>query len=156
MASELEHITLANRNHDMLIHLLGHLDKYPEWVTTVAFYKAVHVVEALFANDLRQHSMSHTDREKRLKHPKFQAIFKNYKPLLDASRIARYLSGPKSGGYCRFSDYLDADGVANKLVKKRLYGVEQNALRYLGEDAKSTLKKIEPVAIDDLLKSAGE
>lgn len=55
MASELVHIELASRNHRTLLYLLEKHDDPPEWVTTVAFYKAVQVVEAVFAARSRFH-----------------------------------------------------------------------------------------------------
>ena len=38
MASEADHIALANKNHDVLMHLLNGVDRFPEWVTIAAFY----------------------------------------------------------------------------------------------------------------------
>ena len=51
MATESDHISLANHNHGLLLHLLAH-GGYPDWAATVGFYKAVHIVEAVFATEV--------------------------------------------------------------------------------------------------------
>lgn len=143
MASELEHIRLANHNHDLLLKLLA-MDGFPDWAATVAFYKAVHVVEGVFAADLRRDSTSHSNREETLKIPKFLDIHRNYTHLLNTSRIARYLESSGAGGtFSTFTDFMDNDGV-KKLVRKRLYAVEQHSIRFLTADGKKALIKIEP------------
>lgn len=139
MASEADHISLANRNHEFLVGLLQE-GKFPDWAATVAFYKAVHVVEAVFAADLKRDSTSHTDREDTLKINKYKKIFKDYTHLLTASRIARYLESRNDGKFNQFSDFMDAQAV-NRLVAQRLYGVEQNSLRFLTDNGKD-LKKV--------------
>jgi hypothetical protein len=50
MATEADHIALANKNHDVLLHLLNDVERFPEWVAVAAFYKAVQIVEAVFVN----------------------------------------------------------------------------------------------------------
>jgi hypothetical protein len=72
MANETDHIKLANRNHDIL-HSLIDEGRFMDWAVTTAFYKAVHIVEAVFANDLHTHSTSHTEREKTLKISRYKA-----------------------------------------------------------------------------------
>ncbi len=49
MASEAEHIDLASSNQNLIDHLI-HENAFHDWLATVAFYKAIHVVEAVFAN----------------------------------------------------------------------------------------------------------
>jgi len=141
MASEADHISLADRNHDFLVDVLRE-GRFPDWAATVAFYKAVHVVEAVFAADLGRDSTSHTDREESLKTLKYKRIFKDYTHLLTASRIARYLESRDEGKYHQFADFMDAQEV-NRLVAKRLYGVKQHSLPFLTDHGKA-LKKISP------------
>ncbi len=74
MASDLDHIRLANHNHDLMLHLLQS-GRFGDWATTAAFYKAVHIVEAVFAADMGKHSTSHVDRELTLKIAKVQGDF---------------------------------------------------------------------------------
>ena len=141
MASEADHISLANRNHDFLVEVLQQ-GRFPDWAATVAFYKAVHTVEAVFAADLGKDSTSHTDREESLKVAKYKPIFKDYTHLLTASRIARYLESRGEGKCHQFADFMDAQAV-NRLVAKRLYGVEQHSLPFLTDHGKA-LKKTNP------------
>ncbi|MEX2286504.1 MAG: hypothetical protein WD648_05390 [Planctomycetaceae bacterium] len=96
MATPADHIALANRNHDALCLLLPHAETCPEWIATIAFYKAVHIVEAVFAIVLSEHSHSHDDRIDRLKRPQFEILFIDYRPLYAASVIARYLEDSAS------------------------------------------------------------
>lgn len=137
MASETDHIRMANRNHAALMHLLPSIDEFGEWVVTVAFYKAVHVVEAAFANHSGIHSSTHMDREQMLKCVPYKPLFKDYIALSNVSRIARYLIGPHSN----FSDYLDSAGIRN-LIRDRLHPLEQRALGFLSDAEKANLRKI--------------
>ncbi len=148
MASELDHVALANKNHDCLLHLASNPAAFPEWVTTIAFYKAVHVVEAVFANLLGMHSTSHDNRQYRLKtDPKLKSGFVDYQALMTASRIARYLeasSGGRHNTYRAFSDSISPSDVMSQLVYKRLHRVEQFMLPFLSDDGRARLKKIVP------------
>lgn len=145
MASETDHIRLANRNHDILLQLVDG-GAFLDWAVTVAFYKALHVVEAVFCNDLGVHSTSHAEREKTLKIARYRSIFRNHGHLLTASRVARYLEASGPGRFRTFSDYMD-DAAARKLIRERLYGVEQNAIPFLSAQAVSDLKKIDPAKL---------
>ncbi len=144
MASEFDHIRLANRNHDFLLDVLRD-GRFPDWAATVAFYKAVQIAEAVLAADLRIDSTSHTHRENSLKVGKYKPIFKDYTHLITASRIARYLECSETGRFREFSDYMDIEAV-KQLVRKRLYGVEQHAIEFLTDHGKD-LKKIDPSKI---------
>lgn len=145
MAAERDHISLANHNHGLLLHLLGH-GGYPDWAATVAFYKAVHVVEAVFAADLHRDSTSHSDREESLKVAKFRPLFRDYTHLLTASRIARYLHASGPGSFHQFTDFMSNDDV-KQLVRKRLYGVEQRALAFLTAAGREGLTKVDPAQV---------
>jgi len=136
MASEIEHIDLANSNQKLIDHLI-HENSFHDWLTTVAFYKAIHVVEAVFANNSNYHSHSHADREEKLKRTaRYKAIFTNYSHLLTESRTVRYLLNPRSR--------LTIETVKSLLIYKRLFAVEQNSLQFLSDRAKKSLVKIQP------------
>lgn len=45
MPNEEAHIRLANRNQAVIDSLLPRVDEFSEWVTTTAFYKALHVID---------------------------------------------------------------------------------------------------------------
>ena len=57
---------------------------------------------------------------------------------------ARYLEASGPGRFHTFADYMD-DAKVRDVIRKRLYGVEQNALPFLTDP--SSLKKIEPMKI---------
>lgn len=123
MASETAHLAKADSNQSFL-ETIG--DEYPDWLAAVAFYKAVHLVEALFARQGRQ-SKNHTDRNRRLKkdHP---AIWKAFIPLFNASKLLRY------------TDYkMSAHKVRQELIGTRLAKVEGLVREILG--VKPTRKK---------------
>jgi hypothetical protein len=153
VAAELDHIELANRNHDTLVYLVDAAGAHSEWVATVAFYKAVHIVEAVFANRLREHSFGHDSRIHRLKNPIFLDLFRPYRPLYAASLVARYLedsSAKKFDDKARpvqqyrcFSDYRSPKAVVDKLLKKRLQTLEQKSLQFLSQEGRAKLKRIE-------------
>ncbi len=143
MASEADHISLANHNHDALMALMPAVDRFPDWVSTIAFYKAVHVVEAVYAIVLNKHSCSHHDREQVMKARKFAAIYKDYAHLLTASRVARYLENASGTKYKKFSDFLDGSRV-KQLIGQRLVRLEQSALLFLSDDARRGLKLTDP------------
>ena len=145
MAIELDHIRLANRNHQLLTHLLQ-IGGYPDWVATVAFYKAVHVVEALFAANMGRHSISHADREATLKTAIFKNVWKDYSHLATASRVARYLEASNAGVFSNFADFMGEEDV-KRLVRKRLFGVEQRSLAFLSDPARNALMKVDPATV---------
>ncbi len=68
MSAEAEHIRLANRNQATLDYLLLDVSKCSEWIAVIAFYKSLHVVEAVFAREpLPCHLHNHHERLGRLK-----------------------------------------------------------------------------------------
>lgn len=156
MSLEADHIELANRNHDTLLYLAKEAHVHPEWVATVAFYKAVQVVEAVFESATGDHSNGHDNRIDRLKHPKYAEIFKAYRPLYAASLVARYLEDsssrkidppvagkkPASVQYRRFTDYMPANSVVQRLLRRRLDVIEQHAAKFLSKDGSKALKRI--------------
>jgi hypothetical protein len=109
MPTDAEHFAAAARNQELLDQLIPQVGQFPEWVVTVAFYKAVQLVEGLlFTDHPDKHSYSHEIRGDILKRHRYQNINKHYRPLYEASLVARYLtlggniqwtplSRPKSG-----------------------------------------------------------
>lgn len=147
MASESAHLALANRNQAILLHLLPDITRFGDWIAMIAFYKAVHVVEAAYANTLHTHSTSHNDREQRLKtFTAMNPISKDYSHLLTASRIARYLEDGPNSKYMTFTDFMDSADL-KILLRKRLYGVEQKTLSFLSDAGRKLLVKFDPSGI---------
>lgn len=150
MATEADHIALANRNHEVLLYLLEEVDRFPEWVAVTAFYKAVQIVEAILVRTSGRCSHGHQKRLDSLKSAGYEELHKNYRALWLASSIARYLvdTAPSHAQYQRFSDYLPAEDVKRKLVQKRLYNVKCAAVGLLSDAGKATLVRL-PKALSD-------
>lgn len=132
MASEGVHIDLANRNQRFLEEILGAPVPYSDWIATVAFYKAVHVAEAVFAvneTGKAQHSTVHSERNHLLK-TKYNQIWKNYSPLYRASRLARYLEFHNKS-HPSFSTFFSHAKVVDELLGEDLVGVESEAMNLL-------------------------
>lgn len=140
-----DHIELANKNHEALEYLLHEADHYPEWVVTVAFYKALHVVETVFCEQDGHHCEGHNSRLEKLKSSRYSKLHKQYRPLWAASTVARYLHDRDANKpYSTFADYTPPDEVKRQFVEKRLYRLEQEAVTFLGEPLRKDLKKVEP------------
>lgn len=136
MATEAEHIAKANRDQETLSQLLASINSCSEWAVVVAFYKSLHVLEAIFSRDPAiRHASSHTQRLDYLKYKrKYTLLFKPYHALWTASLIARYLehANPKTT-YSTFSDYLPAAEVQSKLLDISLVAFESNAVQLLSD-----------------------
>ncbi len=132
MASKEAHLALANRNQAVLEYLLQQPDCCAEWIVTVAFYKALHLVEALFAHDGKGHGHSHEQRDRMLKgEPRYRHIYKHYRPLWAASVVARYLENPWGDSFRSFADYLSPQDVQQKMVGHHLRQIERSVERLL-------------------------
>lgn len=139
MALLADHIALANRNQNVLDYLMGDLDRCAEWVATVAFYKALHVVEAIFADDPDvQHTANHRDRLNVMKRdPQYRPLFPTYRVLWQVSLIARYLEHANAGvvqGFARFEDYMPTDDIKSILLDRFLMPFERVAVGMLRAD----------------------
>lgn len=145
MASDLDHVALANRNHEALEHLLEQPGRFPEWITTIAFYKALQMVEASFAHTQTGRTSTHGDRLDRLKREKrYQHIFKHYRPLWEASMVARYLSDLSGRDYRSFTDYMKPEVVVAQIVRHRLRQIENSLAQpeFLSAQALRDLRRL--------------
>lgn len=87
------HLLKAKRNKDFLLtHLMAILDKCPDWVSVVAFYSALHFMEAYlkkkYGLDFEHHEERHTFMSQTV--PK--RIFSSYYRLYDLGFTSRYKS----------------------------------------------------------------
>jgi hypothetical protein len=99
---------------------------------TVAFYTAIHAVEALFFKDSIPHGGSHDDRNRLLKtRARYASIWKAFRPLYEASIVSRYdcYIGPMSSGWIAVAD------VRTRFVGHNLYEVERLVIKLLTLDA---------------------
>jgi hypothetical protein len=140
MPNEFVHIDLALRNQTTITYLLERKEQHSEWLATIAFYKALHIVEAIFAGN-HFHSTNHESRERVLKKEKrYTEIWKHYRPLLSASMIARYLADNSKGTtYSNFSDYIPANEVEAQILHYRLHKIEESAKKFLSKASQEKL-----------------
>jgi hypothetical protein len=134
MPTDAEHLAVAKRNQNLIDHLLPDIGRFGEWITVIAFYKALHVVEAVFFRDHpANHGRNHETREHLLKTtPRYQQIYRFYRKLWAASTVARYLEDQSSGAeYKSFDDYLAPNLVQSLILNHYLRQIEQSASRYL-------------------------
>jgi hypothetical protein len=87
MATVAAHTSQASHNQAFLDTIDRNL--FPDWVITAAFYKAVHIVEALLVRKGTP-SGNHTNRNAILKR-QFTTVWHDYHPLYNQSRVVRYL-----------------------------------------------------------------
>lgn len=145
MAREIDHISLANKNHAALRVLVPLVTEHPEWVATIAFYKAVQIVEAVLVKTKNGPSSDHKSRRHAIRYKlKDLQLLQHYVALLNASKVARYLVDSDGRSYRQFSDLVHPDKVVDKLLKGRLIPVEQLASKYLSESMKK-LERTDPL-----------
>lgn len=129
MGTTLEHVAKWKHNRDFLATIP---DKYCDWTVTVAFYTAVHAVEAVFAKDSVQHEGSHKGRNQILKlRSRYHTVWRNFRPLWAASQVARYHcdTGPSPDPY---DGWISPEDVKMRFVQKNLGAVEALAIQLLG------------------------
>ena len=89
------HLAAARNNFDLMTFLrTNRMQTDSGWVAVVAFYTALHVVEAVFAK-LRhggiEHTSTHYERRNILRNVRqYQKLWQHYRPLHDAASDARY------------------------------------------------------------------
>jgi hypothetical protein len=134
MADEAGHLEQASRNQDFLGRQLSEHAPFWDWIAVTAFYKAIHVVEAVFFNNeprATAHSIDHRGRNHLLK-TKYPDIWRHYYHLFRTSLIARYLEFSSTGPrYSSFSDFMTDHLVLTQLLALDLVGVETEAIPYL-------------------------
>jgi len=131
--SKEDHQELADHNQDLIDHLVKSGNSFADWVCTVAFYKALHVVEAVFDHIQSYHAYDHSSREEALKREnRYSKICTHYLALKEASQIARYLKTYSGKAHHhRFSDYLSMDGVKTDILAAQLAPLETSAAKLL-------------------------
>lgn len=133
MPDKAAHLAVAQRNQTVLDYLLQNPDACSEWVVTVAFYKALHLVEALFFHDGQGHGVNHENRDHLLKtNRRYSHIYKHYRPLWAASVVARYLEDACGKGYSCFSDFIKPDRIQSEFLNHRLHQIESSVHKLLG------------------------
>jgi hypothetical protein len=94
-------------------------DKYPDWMTTVAFYAAVEYLELLFA-ERDVHSTDHEGR-KRYVRDNFRQLQKPFNALYNAALTARYQAA---------DHWLSPDEIWEELIGRRLHHIRSYVLSH--------------------------
>ena len=124
------HEAAARRHHAALAFLLPQIDVHAEWVVITAFYKALHRIELAFAADTdgEMHFFDHRERNSFLKdrrNRRYANLGKHYRPLFDASLVARYVQPhPGSPIYSTFLECYPATVIKTQLIDHRLRQIQ--------------------------------
>ena len=141
MPSREAHIAAARENQRALEYLSERIDSFGGWVAVVAFYKALHLVEALFASDGTEggHTDDHRTRNAVLKNTnRYQHIWRFYRPLYQTSLIARYLrENERAPDYEVFSRFMPPEKVQSQIIGHYLKQVEASVERLMTESGSS-------------------
>ena len=141
MPSKESHCHAAMENNDALQYLLQRIEDFPQWVVTVAFYKALHIVEAMFAADVnspKKDTDNHDSRNRLLKTEKrYQHIWTHYRVLWNDSLVARYLKqgdtfDSKNPPF-EFLSYLPAEKIVSQHINHHLHQILMSARTLLGD-----------------------
>jgi hypothetical protein len=126
MAIFQSHVNLVRANTSLLENtLLPVLNEHPDWVVTVAFYTALHMVEAMFFHDHpKVHTTDHTDRSAALQSDRYQHIWRDYRPLYSNSRIARYLATTTGSHVASYATYTSPKFVRSVFIEGHLAKVK--------------------------------
>jgi len=129
--NEQDHLRLAEKNKHVIDFLSQKMDQFSDWVTNVAFYRALHLVEAVFARG-NIDGRDHGNRKVILsKTTRYQKIYRHYRPLYAASRIARYLQDIDGRDYHAFSDFMSSEEVEQEILGYHLKQIEQSVEKLL-------------------------
>lgn len=94
---------------------------HPDWLVTVAFYAALHLIDALLISDGVRTVTSHGERNDVLSHTnRYSKIATLYLPLYGLSRTVRYM--PDN------SRWVPASKVDSEVFRRYLYPIEKSAL----------------------------
>lgn len=122
MPIESVHLRMASRTRQARDRLINDpKDQHHEWIATTAFYEAVHLVEALFAQN-NQHSHKHSQRNDDLE-DQYPEIFVTFFKLYNESIIARYLQLHRP--HALYSSHRMPQGVQKIVVGEWLETVKK-------------------------------
>ncbi len=155
MASPDAHIGKAIHNIKTIALLAKDLTK-KDWIVTVAFYSALHIVDTVLFHTQKgyqKHGQTHDMREKTIKGDnRFKKIWDNYRPLLNHSIIARYLQGPTTPKDKAVNfDKIMPDERLVDFIKERLGGLIKSANQFIPNDKGEDLEKAFQTELKDFL-----
>jgi len=155
MANPDAHITKANHNIETIALLSQDLTK-KDWIVTVAFYSALHIVDAVLFQTQKgfyKHGISHDMREKIIKSDnRLEKIWTCYRPLLNQSIIARYLQGYRTPPNVAIDfDKTMPDEKLITFIKEKLGGLINSAIKFIPKDKGQELQKAFQTELKDFL-----
>ena len=107
--------------------------EYPDWAVTVAFYAALHAVDALFKHDKVQGITAHEHRNETLRATnRYRKIWECYRPLYDMSRTVRYVADP--------AQWVEWDQVEAQVLRRRLYPLEKSVCGLMRLDVQEPIE----------------
>ena len=125
---------MAAHNQETVDFLLTGEGRFTDWVVTVAFYKALHLVDAMLDRLEGKHGVDHSYRSAILRgNRRYLNVLKHYNALKEASVVARYLSDQRgTQSYKSFADYCPPERVKSEYVDGRLKEL-QKSIDHLGK-----------------------
>ena len=134
MPTKDSHLAAAEHNRCAIEYLREKLGQFPGWIVVVAFYRAVHLVEAVFAADGAGHMHDHQTRNRVMKTtPRYKQLWKNFSPLWQASLVARYMEDGNGAECPSFVEYMPPDVVENLVLRHYLHQIEQSVNRLIDQ-----------------------
>jgi hypothetical protein len=116
-----EHIQKAEHNAKHLKYVMMNVQAFPDWAVTVAFYVAVHYVEAFLTKVGHPQDQHHPERNKIIAtapEPELTGIARRYLALYNRSRFSRYW--PTSQRFIRPDEASKFVADACELIPKAL------------------------------------
>ncbi|MEI6541845.1 MAG: hypothetical protein WCO86_20315 [Planctomycetota bacterium] len=138
MPNKDSHLRIVHENTAAINWVRQAQPPMPQWVVTIAFYKALHIIEAVFAADKKspiRHADDHAQRNDVLRRePRYSHLWKHYRPLWNDSLIARYLQGNTgTDTYSGFADYMPLIEVEKKHLNHNLVQIVRTARTLIGD-----------------------
>ena len=96
--------------------MLNEGDRFPDWVTTIAFYKAIHLIDALLYKQCESHGYNHGTRNDIVRRT-YPTIYNNYSVLSQSSRVARYLND-------QYDQFMDIETVKSTILGHHLKRIQ--------------------------------
>jgi hypothetical protein len=142
------HLAIARKNQLLIERLRPAMAEHSAWVATVAFYKALHIVEAVFFHDAEiRHTSDHGVRNSHLrKIRRYAKVWSHYGPLYRTSLIARYLAEERGPAYETFGDYMTPEQVEREALNHHLRQIEQSAARLVSTQLPDLVERVHPAA----------
>lgn len=123
MSTKQQHIDQWMHNRQLLPLLPA---THHDWIATVAFYTALHAVDAAIAFHGVEDITDHGARKHILiKTNTLKQVCRHFLPLYDISRTVRYMADPTS--------WIRPDRIDAEILAGHLYPIEQSVCKLIGQ-----------------------